>query len=99
MIWSGFSVCVWVACLLYILNMCVGLAAQFRLLHLGWLHHALYALVLISAGLAWSLTLHPLLLVTLSALLYMPSSSPGTWKHPTAACIGLIGYVGWFIWP
>lgn len=81
---------------LYLINLGVGAAAQWAHLRLGWLHHALYFAVFSSAAVALVAWPHPLLCVTLAALCYMPLSRPGTWKHPTAALIGLSGYIASF---
>jgi hypothetical protein len=83
----------WLAVSLYIFNIGIGLAAQFLRMKFGAFHHALYFAVFVSAILATLIWQHPLLLLTLSALCYMPISQPGTWKHPTAAAVGLIGYL------
>lgn len=83
---------------LYSINMGVGLAAQLRWLHFGWMHHLLYFFVFASAITTTWLCFHPLLLVTLGTLTYMPMSRPGTWKHPTAACVGYAGYVLSWLW-
>ncbi len=81
-----------IALSLYLINMGVGLAAQMRWYHFGLTHHILYFLVFVSAIGATLVSLHPLMLLTLSALTYMPFSKPGTWRHPTAASFGLLGY-------
>lgn len=78
---------------LYLLNIGVGLVAQFAHYHFGVAHHVLYFVVFASALLATATMLHPLLCLTLSALAYMPLAKPGTWVHPTVAVFGLSGYL------
>lgn len=78
---------------LYLANMGVGLAAQTRRFHFGWLHHALYFIVFAAALLATLTAFHPALLLTLAALAVLPKSRPGTWRHPVVALVGLGGYL------
>ena len=77
---------------LYLINLGVGLAAQFGQMHFGRAHHWLYFVVFLSAIAAAVLRFHPALLLTLAALALMPKSKPRTWQHPTLAVTGLIGY-------
>lgn len=82
-----------IAFTLYLINMGVGFAAQMRWYHFGLTHHILYFFVFVTAIGATLVSFHPFLLMTLSALTYMPVSKPGTWKHPMAALVGLSGYL------
>jgi hypothetical protein len=83
----------YLALTLYVINLAVGAAAQLKHLHFGWLHHALYFAVFLSAIAATILRFHPALLLTLGVLAYMPKSKPGTWRHPAAALVGFSGYL------
>lgn len=77
----------------YLLNVLVGLLAQLRLIHLGWVHHALYFWVFISSLAALILLRELWLILTVACLALFPRAKPRTWLHPTLASVGLIGYV------
>ena len=81
------------AIVLYVLNLGVGFMAQMRWYDFGLAHHILYFFVFVSAIAATLVHFHPLLLITLADLTYMPVSKPGTWKHPAAAMVGFSGYL------
>ncbi|MCS7069541.1 MAG: hypothetical protein N2Z75_06640 [Meiothermus sp.] len=78
---------------LYLLNLLVGLAAQFRLGHFGIWHHRLYLVVFVSAVLAVVFSREWWLLLTVGCLALFPKARPRTWLHPTLGVIGLIGYL------
>jgi hypothetical protein len=89
----------WGAFTLYVLNLVVGVVAQFRVYHFGVVHHILYFIVFAAALLAAVMRFHPALLLTLCALAAMPKSKPGRWLHPACALLGLLGYCCaiWFL--
>ncbi|GIW35417.1 MAG: hypothetical protein KatS3mg072_2750 [Meiothermus sp.] len=78
---------------LYVLNMLVGLAAQFRLGHFGIWHHGLYLVVFICAVLAMVFAREWWLLLTVGCLALFPKARPRTWLHPTLGMVGLVGYL------
>ncbi len=83
----------WVGFGLYLVNIGVGIAAQFGIFRIGKAHHLLYFLVFLSALGAFFAVLHPLQLLTVSALLYMPLTRPPSLRHPIVALLGLFGYL------
>lgn len=87
-----------VATAFFAANCALGLAAQFATLHLGWLHHAAYALVFASALACLVFAFHPALVVVVLALAAFPRARPRTWQHPALAATGAIGYVAAWTW-
>ncbi len=77
---------------LYVLNLLVGLLAQFRLAHFGIWHHGLYFVVFASALAALIFSREWWLLLTVSCLSVFPKARPRTWLHPTLGVVGLMGY-------
>jgi hypothetical protein len=77
----------------YVLNVAIGLIAQFGRRGFGVMHHVLYAVVFGTAVLAAVLAFHPALVMTLVALAAFPKARPRTLLHPTLAAIGLLGYL------
>jgi hypothetical protein len=96
-LWIGFG--------LYLSNLALGVGVQFRWVSLHrfrWVHHALYGLVFVAAGVAtlagilvgsswWAL------LPTLLALLVLPRFRGGSPPHRNLALVGLAGYVLAFV--
>jgi len=78
---------------LYAANLIVGVVAFFGRISFGRFHHYLYFAVFVLAGLAAVLRFSPPLLITLICLAVLPRFSPRGWKHPTAAVLGMSGYV------
>jgi hypothetical protein len=82
---------------LYLANLALGVAVQFKLVSLHRIHHALYFVVFVGAVLAvvglmiarskwWMLTL------TIGALAVLPRYKGGTRPHMVLALLGLMGY-------
>jgi hypothetical protein len=85
---------------LYLANLALGVAVQFRYVSLHrmrWVHHALYFVVFVGAILAvaglmiakskwWMLSL------TIGALAVLPRYKGGTRPHMVLALLGLVGY-------
>ncbi|MCS6807213.1 MAG: hypothetical protein RML40_00600 [Bacteroidota bacterium] len=78
---------------LYCVNMLVGLIAQARLWHFGSAHHMLYFVVFMSCIITIFVSFRCSLLIVAASLVYMPRSRPWTWKHPSCAFVGFVGYV------
>lgn len=83
----------YVAALVYALNVAVGLGAQFGGMRFGPWHHILYAVVCITAGAALVFAFEVGLLVTVAALAAFPFARPRTPLHPSLAAVGATGYV------
>jgi len=81
----------------YLVNVAVGLLAQFRRKHFGVWHHVLYAVVFGTAIGATVFAFHPALLLTLGALALFPRARPRTRLHPLLAVVGLAGYLLSFV--
>ena len=77
----------------YLLNLAVGLSAQFAGLRFGRAHHGLYAVVTITAILALIDTRAPALWVPVAALAAFPRARPRTAWHPLLALVGRTGYL------
>jgi hypothetical protein len=77
---------------LYVLNMLVGTAAKLRGTRFGIWHHVLYAVVFAAALVATIIDFDPALLVTMTALVAMPTVPARTVWHPVLACLGLVGW-------
>ncbi len=90
---GGMSLFVAVGFGLYVLNLLVGLAAQFRLARFGLWHHGLYLVVFVSAVLALVFAREWWLLLTVGCLALFPRARPRTWLHPTLGVVGLVGYL------
>jgi hypothetical protein len=92
-LWIGFG--------LYLSNLALGVAVQFRWVSLHrfrWVHHALYGLVFVAAGLAAFTALLAgsrwwVFVPTLLALLVFPRFRGGSVPHRNLALVGLLGYV------
>ncbi len=82
-----------IAIILFAVNCAVGIAAQLRRLRLGWLHHALYAVVFGSAALAAWTDFRPALLGVLAVLAIFPWIRAGTPMHAGLAVVGALGYI------
>jgi hypothetical protein len=90
----------WTGLGLYIANLALGAGLQLRLFDLHnmrWVHHVLYFIVFVGAGLAiiglmiaglkwWMLTL------TVGALAVLPRYKGGSRPHAVLALLGLVGY-------
>lgn len=81
----------------YLLNIGVGLMAQFRRTRFGAWHHVLYAVVFGAAIAATVFAFHPALLLTVGALAVFPKARPRTRLHPVLAVVGLAGYLLSFV--
>lgn len=79
---------------LYAANVCVGASAKVFGAKFGVWHHVLYAVVFGSAIVAAIFAFSPWLLVTVAALIAIPSVSARSNWHPVIAIVGLVGYVG-----
>jgi hypothetical protein len=86
----------WCAFGLYCMNIVVGIIAHLRWFHFGKAHHVLYFIVFVSSGAAAFVAFHPGLVLPVVALALLPKSRPWTWRHPTCAFAGLVGF-GWAI--
>lgn len=88
------SVALWIAVGLYALNLCVGVSAKAFGAKFGVWHHVLYALVFAAAVVAAIFAFDPWLLMTIAALVAIPSVSARSNWHPVIALVGGVGYVG-----
>ena len=81
------------ACVSYVANIAVGLAAQWGVIRIGRAHHWLYAWVFGLAAVSWWIEGGWGLGIVVLALALFPLARPRTPWHPALAALGAGGYV------